>query len=221
MLSDSKSVEDDSYDGVDEVHEVVAKRNAYQLGYGGYNFPSSGSLSSSSSSSSSSNTGYGYGGSISKSSSYSSSSSHGGSGFGAIHDTGYGLSHGTGHGLSGQSGYHQSGVQLAPFDGGPSYGRVTIPPSQSYRNSNYGRFKLPTDRPTNSNACRTKPQSILNASTRCTVGAGTCMVQCMNGYQFPNGETKAKMICTNDEWILENLEWSTKLACERMSINSF
>lgn len=243
MVSDSQSVEDDSYDGVDEVHEVVAKRNAYQLGYGGYNFPSSGSLSSSSSSSSSSNTGYGYGGSISKSSSYSSSSSHGGSGFGAIHDTGYGLSHGTGYGLShetgyglshggsgfgashgtgqglsGQSGYHQSGVQLAPFDGGPSYRRVTIPPSQSYRNSNYGRF---TVQPTSSNTCRTKPQSILNASTRCTVGTGTCMVQCMNGYQFPNGETKAKMICTNDEWILENLEWSTKLACERMSINSF
>lgn len=203
MLSDSRSVEDESPDG-NEVHEIVVKRNAYQTGYGGHHFPSG--SSSSSSSSSSSNTGYGYGGSMSQSSSYSSSSSYGGTGYGP------GPTHGTGYAPSGYSGYHQPGVQLAPFDAGPSYGRVTMPP-QSYRNTNYGRVTMP---PTRSSACTTKPQSILNASTRCTVGANSCTVQCMNGYQFPNGQTKARMTCTNEEWILENLEWSNKLACERM-----
>lgn len=228
MLNDSKSVEDDSYGG-NEVHEVMVKKNAYKTSrIGGY--------SSSSSSSSSSNSGYGYG-VPSQSSSYSSSSSssHGGSGYGtgygpsgygqsgydqSVHDPSYGTGYsGYPSGSNEHSGY-QSNVQLAPFGGS---GRVTdpsapppppLPPTaESYRNSNYGRV---TSRPHNSNACTTKPQSILNASTRCTVGANTCMVQCMNGYQFPNGETKARMICTNEEWTLENLEWSNKLACERM-----
>lgn len=203
-LRDNNSVEDES---PDEVHEdLVVKRNAYQTGYGGYHNLPGGSSSSGSSSSSSSNTGYGYGGSMSQSSSYSSSSSYGGTGYGAD------PTHGTGYAPSGYSGYHQSGVQLAPFDAGPSYGRATLPP-QSYRNTNYGRVTMP---PTRSSACTTKPQSILNASTRCTVGANSCTVQCMNGYQFPNGQTKARMTCTNEEWILENLEWSNKLACERM-----
>lgn len=63
--------------------------------------------------------------------------------------------------------------------------------------------------------CSTKPKSILNASTKCNLGTNTCMVQCLNSYRLPNGETMAKMICNNGEWVLEKLDWTEKLACER------
>lgn len=68
--------------------------------------------------------------------------------------------------------------------------------------------------------CSPKPKTILNASTRCTQGTSTCMVQCLENYQLPNGETMARMICNNGEWVLEKLDWTDKLACERMSFFS-
>lgn len=195
----SKSVygKDDSYDG-NEVYETVDKKNAYKTtGYRFPGFPISGGSSSSSSSSSSSN--YGYGGASQSSASASSSSS---SGAGFI-----------------PAGYfpYQSNVQLAPY-GDSNNARYTVPPPpppsppQSYRDPNYGRVTLP---PTNPSACTSKPKSILNAELRGNSGGNIFMVNCMKNYQFPNGETKAKMICTNNEWALENQEWNDQLACER------
>lgn len=63
--------------------------------------------------------------------------------------------------------------------------------------------------------CTEKPKSILNALTKCSIVSNSCMVQCLDGYQFPNGDLKKKMLCEDGEWTLEKTEWSDKLACER------
>lgn len=63
--------------------------------------------------------------------------------------------------------------------------------------------------------CTQKPKSIINASVKCTIITNTCKAKCIEGYQFPNGETYMKVICDAGEWTLENLEWSDTLACER------
>lgn len=132
--------------------------------------------------------------SASVSSSSSSSSSGSGYGYNPSQASSYSGSSGQSVGSGGYSGHnHHSPVQLAPY--GSSYGQYTPLPQEK--------------------ACSTKPKSLLNASTRCTQGTNNCMVQCLDNYQLPNGETKARMICKNGEWVLENLDWTDKLACER------
>ncbi|XP_031619378.1 hemocytin isoform X2 [Contarinia nasturtii] len=62
--------------------------------------------------------------------------------------------------------------------------------------------------------CQDIPRTILNASKRCSIVSKTCTIECLNNYQLPNGETKAKQYCADGTWLLENLDWTDKLACE-------
>lgn len=66
----------------------------------------------------------------------------------------------------------------------------------------------------NGRVCTSEPKAIANAETRCQ-SAQTCVAQCLNGYQFPTGDKKMRIVCEAGEWALERSEWSDKLACER------
>lgn len=199
----------DLYEGMDEVHETFDKRSAYKTGtgYGGYHAPPAGYLSSSSSSSSSSS-GSGGGFNPAQSSSYSQSSSYGGYG-------GY-------NGYGGSNKYQQQpAVPLSPYGYHPPLaaypGSQSAPYGQSSSGSN-GRTQYVYTRPpppAQAIQCFTEPKSILNALTKCSMTTNNCIVECINNYQFPNGQTKAKLLCSAGQWILENLDWTEKLACER------
>lgn len=66
----------------------------------------------------------------------------------------------------------------------------------------------------NAPTCVREPKSIANAETRCQSPA-LCVAQCLNGYQFPNGNKRMRIVCEAGEWVMEHIEWSDKLACER------
>lgn len=68
----------------------------------------------------------------------------------------------------------------------------------------------------NQKSCTNKPKPILNAVTQCSIVTNSCVAKCIANYQFPNGETKVKIGCETGEWVLEKLDWTDKLACERM-----
>lgn len=128
----------------------------------------------------------------SSSSASSSSSSSSGSGYGANNP-----SQATSYSSSSSWSSGSGQPPLAPFD-----------------QSGYGRSSIPLAK-TGEKMCTNKPKAILNASTKCSLVTKSCIVQCLNNYQLPNGESKAKIYCNAGEWALENLEWTDKLACER------
>lgn len=131
--------------------------------------------------------------STSSASSSSSSSSGGGYGFNPSQAESYSSS------SSWSSNSANGQPQLAPFD-----------------QSGYGHEQSPIPlAKTGEKMCTHKPKGILNASTKCSLVTKSCIVQCMNNYQLPNGETKAKLYCNAGQWALENLDWTDKLACER------
>lgn len=201
---------------MDEVHETFYKKSAYQTGtgYGGYQAPpmyGSGYSSSSSSSSSSSGSGYGY--NPAQSSSYSSSSSFSG-GYGgqqqSVPIAPYGQRPAVPLAPYGQSQYNQP--PLAPYPG-PQSNSNGQSSSGTYGRTQYTYTRPPP--PSQAIQCPTEPKSILNAYTKCSISTNNCIVECLKDYQFPNGQAKAKLICSSGQWVLENLDWTEKLACER------
>lgn len=63
--------------------------------------------------------------------------------------------------------------------------------------------------------CTTKFRKISNAIAQCSIVLNTCAYQCLDGYQFPNGDIRIKMFCSDGEWVFENSKWNDEIACER------
>lgn len=137
----------------------------------------------------------------SSSSAASSSSSSSGSGGYGMNNPSQAISYSSSSSWSSSSANGQQ-AQLAPFD------------QSGYGRSGYSPTAVPLAK-VGEKVCTNKPKSILNASTKCSLVTKTCTVQCLNNFQLPNGEAKAKIYCNNGEWALENLDWTDKLACER------
>lgn len=86
--------------------------------------------------------------------------------------------------------------------------------SSSSSSSNSGGGYVKVGRP-----CTSKPKEIANTIAQCSLVTNNCMYQCLDGHHFPTGDTKIKMICNDGEWVLENIEWNDKIACERKLIH--
>lgn len=135
----------------------------------------------------------------------------------------FGSTSGSSAGSSSSSGAGQSGSysSSSSWSSSSSYNGGQSGYQQQPQLAQYAGYQ-PTAIPLASFAekvCTTKPKSIPNASTQCSLVSKTCNVQCLKDYQLPNGETKAKMYCNNGDWALENMEWTDKLACERKQID--
>lgn len=138
---------------------------------------------------------------------------------------GFGLSFGN----TGDDVVHEQFRKVKTYKGGfgaignilPSFGlhSSSASSSSSFGTKQSSSFSAASGNSINTNSnrrpCTNKPKAILNASTKCSIVTNSCIVQCLDNYQFPSGDSKMKMLCDDGEWTLENIEWSDKLACER------
>lgn len=194
------------------------------------------SYSSSSSHSGSGSRGVGYG-APAVPSSYSSASSHsyaaapvassysgakaGSYGSNVARNPGTFSSYGSHGGYGGYGGGHAA-IPLAPIQRPSpssrpysSAGSVSSSESRKYGSLEMQSGSGSRERSSSRKVCTKKPLSVMNAKVKCTLIDNKCVAKCINGYQFPTGETSMDVICEEGEWTLRRSEWNENLSCER------